>query len=168
MSRARASVPLVALASLALAGCPGDDIEGPIDASAICLEARNHADLDWLQDNVFTGGCSNFVSCHKGAATQAGRLSLERGRTHDSLVNQPSTRFPTWKLVVPGDPAMSYQMVVLGQYPGPLDPRIGTMPYNSRLLCQEKRDAIERWIVAGAPDSLDAGIDALDAGIDAP
>ena len=55
--------------------------------------------------------------------------------------------------MVPNQPSMSYLMVVLGHIDGPLDPRIGTMPYNSPLLCVEKREAIERWIAAGAPDT---------------
>ena len=163
MSRARAAVLVLALAPLAsLAGCLGDDVEpANIDASPACIAAETHSDLGYIETAVFGPGCSAFVSCHKGAASQAGRLSLEVGRSHDELVDQPSSRFLDWKLVVPGDPMHSYLMVVLGQYQGPLDPRIGTMPFNSRLLCREKRDAIERWILAGAPPaSPDAGVDA--------
>jgi hypothetical protein len=162
MSRARAAVPVPALALALLAGCPADDVDpGTIDASPSCVAAETHADLAYIETEIFAPGCSSFVSCHKGAATQAGGLSLEVGRSHDQLVDRPSTRFPEWKLVVPGDPVHSYLMVVLGQYEGPLDPRIGTMPFNSRLLCREKRDAIERWILAGAPPtSPDAGVDA--------
>jgi hypothetical protein len=164
MQFARASVaPVLATLALALAGCPSDDIAEPIDASASCLEANNHSDLGWIQDNIFTGSCSNFVACHRGAASQAGGLSLEPGRSHAELVNQRSSRFPDWTLVIPGDPEMSYLMVALGRYPGPLVPSVGTMPFNSRLLCKEKLDAIERWIDDGAPD-----VPAVDAGIDAP
>jgi hypothetical protein len=153
---------------LPLSACPADDVND-IDASPSCIEAREHADLDWIQAKVFTPSCAAFTACHQGAASQAGGLDLDAGRSHDSLVNVPSSRFPEWTLVVPNQPAMSYLMVVLGQYPGPLDEDIGTMPYNTPLLCKEKRDAIERWILAGAPDSLDAGVDApIDAPIDAP
>ncbi|HVV81787.1 MAG TPA: hypothetical protein VHE35_01865 [Kofleriaceae bacterium] len=147
---------------LALAGCPaGDDATADIDASPQCEAAKQHSDLAWIQENVFTPSCSNFTACHQGAASQAGGLDLSPGHAHDALVNVTSQQFPTWKLLVPGQPMMSYIMVALGQYEGPLDPRVGTMPYNSRLLCQEKRDAIERWIAAGAPaDSpVDAGVD---------
>ena len=168
MSRARQLVVPLAIASSVFAtalvgGCSDDADPENIDASPSCIEATTHADLEWLQPNVFTPGCSNFVSCHKGAATQAGGLNLEAGRTQAALVNKPSTRFTTWTLVVPGDAVHSYLMVVLGQYPGPLDDRIGTMPFNSRLLCREKRDAIERWIMAGAPGAMP-----VDAGVDAP
>ena len=56
-------------------------------------------------------------------------------------------------IVEPGDPDQSYLMVILGQF-GADDPRIRirrnriTMPARqpARLLCAEKRDAIERWI----------------------
>ncbi len=147
---ARASACALVLVA-GLAACGDDGVDPGADATPQCAEATLHADLDWIQTNVFTPSCSNFTSCHKGAATQAGGLNLEAGRAHDAMVNVASTGFPTWKLVVPGDAAGSYLMVALGQYPGPLDPRVGTMPFNSRLLCREKRDAIERWIVGGAP-----------------
>lgn len=58
--------------------------------------------------------------------------------------------FPSYDRVVPGDPQRSYLMVILGHVPGPLAPNVGTMPYNEPLLCAEKRQAIERWIAAGA------------------
>lgn len=163
-ARALVAPPAILSAAVALAACPSDDgMDPPIDASAICLEANNHQDLPWLQDNILTGGCSNFTSCHKGAATMAGGLSLEPGRSHAELVNQRSTRFTDWTLVVPGDPANSYLMVAIHEVPGPIDPQIGYMPYRSRELCQEKKDALERWIMAGAPEAP-----AVDAGIDAP
>ena len=156
---ARASVVLLALV---LAGCPSDDVVD-VDASPSCVAAVSHDDLPWLQDNVLTPSCSNFTSCHKGAAAMAGELSLETGRSHAELVGVPSTAFPAWTLVVPGDAAHSYLMVAVGQYPGPLDPQVGTMPYNSRLLCKEKRDALERWIAAGA-----SATSPVDAGVDGP
>lgn len=161
------SLLAIALALPALGACPADDVTDA-DASPSCVEARNHADLEWLQRKVFTPSCANFTACHSGSASQAGGLNLEDGRTHDALVDVPSSRFPEWKLVVPNQPSMSYLMVVLGQYPGPLDQDIGTMPYNSPLLCKDKRDAIERWILAGAPETspVDAGVDApIDASI---
>ena len=122
MSRARAAVLLPAIALAALAGCPSDDIDpATIDASPACIAATTHSDLGYIETAILAPGCSSFVSCHKGAATQAGGLSLEVGRAHAELVDQPSMRFPEWKLVVPGDPMHSYLMVVLGQYEGPFD-----------------------------------------------
>ena len=53
-------------------------------------------------------------------------------------------------LVEPGNPMESYLLIILGHY-GTDDPRIPddgnrTMPFNSPLLCEQKRDAIERWV----------------------
>lgn len=152
----RASV--LAALGLAITGCGGGD-DGPQDAkidaiSPTCREAMDHSDLTWLQDRVFQPSCAGFTACHMGLAPDAGGLSLERGQTWRQLVGIDSEQFPTWKRVVPNDPPNSYLMVALGQYLGPIDPEVGMMPYNSPLLCKEKRDAIERWILAGAPDEI--------------
>lgn len=150
--------------ALALTGCPGDDAaatDAGVDASPTCLEANEHSDLPWLQEKVFTPQCSNFGPCHRGTASMAKNLNLEAGRTRAALVDVASMTVPSWKLVTPGDPARSFLMVTLGQYPSPTA-NLVTMPFNSPLLCREKRDAIERWIAAGAPET------AVDAGIDGP
>ena len=154
---ARSWLLLVALGLSIMVAC-GDD-GGPEDAridaiSPSCREAMDHSDLTWIQDRVFQPSCAGFTACHMGLAPDAGGLSLERGQSWRQLVNVDSEQFPTWKRVVPLDPANSYLMVALGQYVGPIDPMVGMMPYNSPLLCREKRDAIERWILAGAPDEI--------------
>ena len=71
--------------------------------------------------------------------------------SHATLVGKASGLFPQFQLVKPSDPANSYLMIVLGHVAGPIDNKSGTMPYNSALLCVEKRRAVERWIMAGAP-----------------
>lgn len=158
-ARLRAAVlPVIFLAAL-LAAC-GDDGGDPrpdaaliIDAtpadaaiSPACLEAQGHSDLDWLQANVFTPSCAAFSACHQGAANAANGLNLEAGNTETNLVGMPSVGFPGETLVIPGDPQNSYLMVVLGSYPGELS-AFGTMPPNNPLLCIQKREAIERWIM---------------------
>ncbi len=177
--KTRAVVPLAFTVGLALSGCGDTGVKIPdastssTDAmpSASCLEAANHSDLPWLEENVFGRSCSAFSACHKDAAQSAGGLNLEPGNVRRNLVNQPSLAFPTLTLVVPGDPDSSYLMVLLGSRDGML-PEAGTMPYNNPLLCKAKRDAIERWIVslaapdAGVPDAGpndDGGV--TDAGI---
>ncbi len=114
--------------------------------SASCIEAMNHSDLEWIQDNIITPGCAAFSSCHKGAATQAGGLNLESGQTEASMVNVTSNLFTDWKMIVPGDPANSYLMVILGDEIGPLKDGVGTMPYNNPTLCKPKLDAVSRWV----------------------
>ena len=144
--------PLTVCAAAVVACSPGGGgySDNAMDAGPTpqCLEANAHSDLDWIQKNVFTPTCSKFSACHRGAALSAGGLNLEPGNAKDNLVGEMSTVFPDQPLVVPGDPANSYLMVMLGSYTGPLDPDVGTMPFNNPLLCRQKRDAIERWIAS--------------------
>jgi hypothetical protein len=160
------STLLSALALGTMAACGGgddDDGGGPDAISASCMEATTHSDLAWLQEKIFTPSCSAFVSCHKDAALEAGGLSLEPGQVIPQTVNVDSDLFPQFKLIVPGNAANSYMMIILGDAAGPIDPEVGTMPYNNPKLCQEKLDAIERWINAGATEN-----EVVDAGVDAP
>jgi hypothetical protein len=148
-----------------LVACPGggDDDSGEPDAiSATCMEATTHSDYEWLQEKVFTPSCSAFNSCHKGAALEAGGMSLEPAQTIPQNVGVDSELFPQFKRIAPGDPANSYMMIILGGANGPLDAEVGTMPYNNPRLCNEKIQAVGRWIEAGAMESqpLDAGVDA--------
>jgi hypothetical protein len=166
MSKRFPSAACLLLGIFSAAACGGDDGDGDggVDAiSAACMEATTHSDLAWLQEKVFTPSCSAFVSCHKGAATEAGNLSLEPGQLISQTVNVDSKLFPQFKRIVPGDPANSYMMIILGKFDGPIDSMVGTMPYNNPRLCNEKLDAIERWIAAGATSDTP-----VDAGVDAP
>jgi hypothetical protein len=81
-----------------------------------------------------------------GAASSAGGLNLEDGMSEAALINVDSSRITDWKLVVPGDPDNSYLMAIMGAVDGPLTDGIGTMPFNNPTLCQQKLDAIRRWI----------------------
>jgi hypothetical protein len=150
----------VALASACGNGGGGRPDAMPADANPFCVEALSRSDLAWLQRHIFSPSCADFTACHQGRALRAGELNLEPDNTHDQLVGQPSKLFDEYQLVVPGDPENSYLMMILGHYPGPIDPEAGTMPYNSELLCEEMRDAIARWIAEGAlaSDPPDAGI----------
>ena len=144
MSRA---VFLVLCLSACSAGTPDTGPDGGTGDS--CAEAANHSDLAWIQANVFTTSCA-LGACHLGAALTAGRLSLEAGMSHGQLVDTASTSATTWMRVVPSDTSKSYLLVAIGAQSGPL-PKDGIMPLGSPILCSEKRDAIKRWIDAGAP-----------------
>lgn len=154
---ARSTRLLVAF-GLFFIGCGGDDggnQDAGIDAlSPSCREALDHSDLTWIQDRILQPSCAGFTACHMGLAPDAGGLSLERGQSHRQLVGITSDLFPQFKRVVAGDAPNSYLMIIVGQYTGPIDAMAGTMPYRSTLLCKEKRDALERWILAGAPDEI--------------
>jgi hypothetical protein len=154
------SLATLLLLSMVACGGGGDDDggDGGDGPSAECLEAENHSDLEWIQDNIFTGTCALSASCHSGAATLAQDLNLEPGNAEADLVGVPAQGdfAEGLNLVEPGDPDNSYLMVVLGQF-GTDDPRLPedsagdkiTMPDSSTgldILCQEERDAIARWI----------------------
>lgn len=144
---------LVGVCALAV-GCgdDGDDGGPPPDAmlSPTCAEATQHSDLDWIQENIITPSCAGFSVCHQGAAGAARGLNLEVGNTFDNMVNIPSDAYPDQTLVVPGSPETSYLMVVLGSYEGP-QLTSGTMPPNNPILCEQSRQAIERWILSIPP-----------------
>lgn len=135
----------------ATVGAPDGESAPEYDArplSPSCMEAASHSDLAWIQDNILTPGCASFDSCHKGTANQAGGLNLESGNSEAAMLGIDSTRFNDWKLVVAGDPANSYLMVLLTGEGGPLAEGVGTMPYNNPLLCDPKIEAVRRWITA--------------------
>ena len=130
--------------------------------SPACAEAPNHNDLTWLQANVFTNQCSNFSGCHNGiGSVQASQHpDLRDGFTFAALVGHPADLDSGRMLVVPRDPASSYLMVMIGGIP-PKDatpptslPKVGLMPQASgALVCCQKLDAIQRWIMDGAKNN---------------
>lgn len=155
----------------ACSGGPGEpDATPPVDQR--CIDADEHSDLEWIQDNIFSRTCSAFNSCHKGNATSAGNLNLEEGMTFDMVVDQPSDVFTGLDIVEPGKPEESFMLVILGHYGEDdprIDPEVGTMPFNNQPICEPKRLAIERWILSLDDAIQDAGPDAalFDAGPDA-
>jgi hypothetical protein len=162
---------LVLVASL-LAGCrltlentdTGDDtITGRpcaiSTASPACVDAVNHSDLPWIEQNIFMQSC-NFSGCHNGDNTLQGKVDLRATKSYAHLVNYASVIEPTRKLVVPNDVEASYLMLMLRDVPpamanppGKAPPgSVGFMPQNAgTTLCCQKLDTLERWIMAGAP-----------------
>jgi hypothetical protein len=157
MKRSAACIRLCALWYCLQAGCD-TRVKAAPDASSACDEARQHSDLAWIQDNVFTPSCASFSSCHKGSRPAEG-LSLEPGVALGNLIGRKSRIAPTETLVVPGQPEQSFLMVMLGAA-GELPAGTVRMPYNSAPLCPEKLDAIARWITGldDLPDGADAGV----------
>jgi hypothetical protein len=161
MSRA-SSLFLVVLGGLVACGGGGNGDDAPdgapADASPACAEATTYQDFTRIQANIFVRQCS-FMDCHDASSPES-MMDLTAANARDLLVNVDARLMIAqgFKRVVPGSPSTSYLMIILGdeavppKYPGPIDTDIGTMPQNSPLLCKEKRDAIERWIVAGALD----------------
>jgi hypothetical protein len=154
---------LCLLILMACGGGGNGNQDAGVDAppSPACLEAEGYQNLANIESKIFKSSCV-FSGCHNGGATDAGRMDLREGMAHTSIVDVDSEIEVGRKIVVPGNPAASYMLVMLGEVaPGDADPptnppptAIGLMPQNAggMLLCSQKRDAIVRWIEAGALD----------------
>ncbi len=140
-----------ALSTLLAAACGGGEGGTPDAALAPdCEEAKQHSDLAWIQDQIFDRSCT-FSVCHD-MTQPAASLRLTAGQARGELVGQaPDEPGAGGVLVAPGAPDQSYLMVAIGGVPGETPPSDGTMPLGLSLLCEEKLDAIRRWIEAGAP-----------------
>lgn len=110
----------------------------------VCQEAVNHSDFRWIQEKIFTPSC---VNCHDSGSSPSAGLDLTDGHAYTDLVNVKSTIYTSWTLVTPRDSPNSMLMVRLG---GETGPSVSIMPKGQPALCQEKVDAVRRWIVAGA------------------
>lgn len=167
----RSLMALAVLASLAAqGGCGGDDAAidanttdaGPPDASATCVQATMHSDFTWIQENVFNKSCTG-MSCHD-ADKPAAMLNLTAGAAHAQIVGVDSVELPAYKRIKAGscDESFLYKkitndtaiidmgdcsQVVTGGKCRPMP----TVSSTFQPLCQEKIDAICRWITAGAP-----------------
>ncbi|MDQ3297167.1 MAG: hypothetical protein M3619_11320 [Myxococcota bacterium] len=121
---------------------------GMIPEPTVCQQATMHSDLAWIQANVLTPSCATAM-CHSGPEPEVG-LNLDAGASYNNLVNKGASTVTGWKRVVPGSLESSYLVVSFGRAAGP-PPRDGFMPLGADPLCVEKLEAIERWILAGAP-----------------
>lgn len=147
---------------------PPRDAQVDAGPSPSCIEAQSHSDLAFIEDNVFKTSCV-FSSCHDGTGMGAGELDLREFMSHAALVNvdarTDSSASPAgdYKLVVPLQPTQSYLLFMIRHIPAAqMTPPAGTphndvgfMPQDDSgdlpPLCIEKREAIERWIMDGAP-----------------
>jgi hypothetical protein len=126
-SARRAPTLTLPLALLLLAACSGGPTTPPIDSgptfdapwSPSCVEAMNHSDFDWINEEIFNKSCANFTSCHQGNSP-AGHLNLTLSRSFGELVKacdtcppEPSEYFGDWLRVKPCSPEESYLMVKL-------------------------------------------------------
>jgi hypothetical protein len=143
-----------------------EDDSFPVDAgsnlSASCMAAQTANDLAFLEARVFGTACT-FSGCHNGANDDAGRMDLRAGMSYASLVGKPSDIDDRFMLVDPGNPNKSFLLYMVQHFekeemdPPAMDPPVdvGFMPQNTggRPICSQKREAIERWIAAGAMPS---------------
>jgi len=163
-------IRLVAIATL-LVGCrisletneTGDDSStrqcAVSTTSQPCMDAVTHSDLAWIEQKIFAASC-NFSGCHS-STSDAGKVDLRPGMSHGHLVNVSSMVDKTRKLVVPGDIDASYLMLMVRDVPpvmasppaSPPPGGIGYMPQGAPGMCCQKLDALERWVMSGAPNN---------------
>ncbi len=132
-----------------------------------CIDADMHSDFTWIKQNIFDRNCFGSA-CHTANGTAKLKISTDPTDTTGAMVSQDmaymnlvgamSTIDPTRTIVVPGDANASYmelmiQKITPAQATPPAQPppaNIGYMPQANPILCCQKIDAIDRWIVAGA------------------
>ncbi len=143
----RLACGLAAISFVTLSACSGGDDGGDVDAglSASCQEAVNHDDLPWIQENVFDRSCG-FSGCH-GSANPADALELTAGMSMAGLAGVDSIRDPNFKRVLAGNADDSYLLMIMGRNPSNPGVTINrTMPVSNSLLCDEKVEAVARWV----------------------
>jgi len=132
------------------AGCAGNgqglDQDGQPSSPGTTANGPITADLQSIQDNVFTPICS---VCHQGASAPEG-LQLDAAHSYNMLVGMPSVEQPNLLRVKPGDPDDSYMVHKIEGLPG-IDG--GQMPLGETPLPQATIDAIRQWITNGAPNT---------------
>lgn len=162
---------VLAAALLASAGCRIDLDHGDTDTmsgrsckvstAAVCQEAVMHSDFSWIESKIFAANCFGS-SCHTGT-TASGKRDLTVGNSYATLMGPTGAGVmasidTSRTLVVPGRPEQSYLFFLIrgieaaaGDPPFTAPPAsIGYMPMSNALLCCQKIDAIEQWILAGA------------------
>jgi hypothetical protein len=107
------------------------------------------ADLQSIQDNVFTPICSR---CHIGANAPEG-LQLDAAHSYSLLVGVPSVEDSSLLRVKPGDPDNSYMIRKIQGGPGIVG---GQMPLGLAPLPQSTIDVIRTWVANGAAQSTAA------------
>ena len=133
----------------AAAGCAGNG-EG-LNSSGDPLSAGGGttgpitADLQSIQDNVFTPICSK---CHIGASAPEG-LQLTAGDAYNNLVGVPSVEQPNVLRVEPGNAADSYMIRKIMGTPGISG---GQMPLGETPLPAATQATMAQWVTNGAPN----------------
>jgi uncharacterized lipoprotein YehR (DUF1307 family) len=122
--------------------------------SPACLEAENHSDFQWINQNILGKSCANFSACHDKNGPEEG-LDLTESSAYAALFDVDAEQVAGKKRVKSGgtseaDCADSYLYNKLTNTQ--VAPGKKSMPLNSPLLCQQKLDAVCRWIAAGAPN----------------
>ena len=154
----------LALSSVALSGCPGDDDGGNGGSCQdytppTTFDAQTPA-VSFARDvmPIFGKSCG-FSTCHGSTSGDANGVFLggqDAARVHGGLVGVASTRLPAMSLVKAGDPRESFLLRKMDASHCTLDAQCergscgDSMPRNEPVLSVETRDVVRRWIAQGA------------------
>jgi hypothetical protein len=138
--------PPLALALAALLPACAEPVVGPSipGGGVIPIEPT----LSSISANVFVPRCSSSA-CHAG--TGSAPLDLTEAAAFTALVNAPAAQTEEMPLVSPLEPDRSYLMLkLLGTFASTGSG--GVMPPDGELLGDDALQAIQDWILNGAPN----------------
>lgn len=141
---------IAACAALALAAGLGSGACIPVTPDLSPPDPSGPVSYSFDIQPIFDKRC---VVCHRpgGIGETVARVDmlLTSGTSYRDLVNQPSSKWPGWVLVVPGDAEGSLLYRKVTEAP-PVGPR---MPLLMPPLSDTEIELIREWIEAGAPQN---------------
>jgi len=133
-----------------MGGSNGPCDTGEVECDTVCIPAVVPvlAVENGIQESVFNVSC-NSSSCHDSQNPEEGLDMSSAEASEMNLINVQSTQVMSKDLVSPNDLDNSYLYdKILGQN---LAPGTQRMPFGVLPLCDAKIDAVEAWILDGAP-----------------
>ncbi|MBI4531951.1 MAG: hypothetical protein HY709_10590 [Candidatus Latescibacteria bacterium] len=100
---------------------------------------------------IFTANCA-LSGCHAGSRPEEG-MSLEEGKSHGNIVNQPSRQVPSRMRIKPSDPDNSYLYRKIQGEQGAVGGSGSRMPKDRSSLSSAQIETIKNWITQGAQDN---------------
>ena len=148
----RIGCSLASTGLLLLAACAPSPRVGPVDTSPVTAAGT----LSAITETIFVPRCATSA-CHVAGNTTAPG-SYEPGRVYVEVVSGadgesiPSTQAPGLNVVEPFHPEQSYLVMKLRGTAGAAGGTATTMPLSEAPLEESDIEAIEAWILNGAPN----------------
>jgi hypothetical protein len=149
VTAAPAPAALAILVPLACLACAGEGIVDPVGPTLCTDVAPFKAELNCIQQFVFTPSCA-LSGCHLAPGAQLG-LELSDGQSRSNTVGVPSVEVPMLNRIEQGDPNGSYLVLKIEGDPSIVPDRMPPSP--AAPLPPEVIDVIRQWVFDGAPDN---------------
>jgi hypothetical protein len=133
------------------ASCPAPQVS----CGGVCIDPIvPHADV--IQERVFGRSCALSSSCHSGASAPEDLRLSSVDELFATALGKPSRQVPTLSLIEPSRPQDSYLVrklrnMELAAQSSSGAPSTAMPPPPSAALCEAKIQAVEDWILMGAP-----------------